>query len=82
MELEALEAIFADHLEEFEGNTPEGWSKHGKTWAITILPSAGVCPPTATFSSGLQCRTHNMCSSRQQQAAQHEDAWQCMFLQL
>jgi hypothetical protein len=43
MELEALEAIFADHLEEFEGNTPEGWSKHGKTWAITILPSAGAC---------------------------------------
>lgn len=42
MELEALEAIFADQLEEFEGNTPEGWSKHGKTWAITILPSAGV----------------------------------------
>jgi hypothetical protein len=43
MELEALEAIFADQLEEFEGNTPEGWSKHGKTWGITIYPSAGVC---------------------------------------
>lgn len=35
-----MEAIFADQLEEFDGNTPEGWSKHGKTWAITILPSA------------------------------------------
>jgi hypothetical protein len=42
MELEALEAIFADHLEEFEGNKPEGWSKHGTTWGITIHPSAGV----------------------------------------
>lgn len=42
MELEALEAIFADHLEEFDGNKPEGWSKHGTTWAITIHPSAGV----------------------------------------
>lgn len=41
MELEALEAIFADHLEEFDSNKPEGWSKHGKTWAITIHPSAG-----------------------------------------
>lgn len=42
MELEALEAIFADQLEEFEGNRPEGWSNHGKTWAITIHPSAGA----------------------------------------
>lgn len=63
MELEALEAIFADQLEEFEGNTPEGWSRHGKTWAITILPSAGapcvlykyvtydVCLPCALISN-------------------------------
>lgn len=43
MELEALEAIFPDQLEEFDGNVPDGWSKHGKTWAITIQPSAGVC---------------------------------------
>lgn len=43
MELEALEAIFPDQLEEWEGSRPEGWSAHGKTWAITIHPAAGVC---------------------------------------
>jgi hypothetical protein len=42
MELEALEAIFPDQLEEWEGNTPDGWPAHGKTWAVTIRPAAGV----------------------------------------
>ncbi|KAF8063830.1 RWDD1 [Scenedesmus sp. PABB004] len=40
MELEALEAIFPDDLEEFDGNLPDGWSRHGKTWAVTIRPPA------------------------------------------
>eukprot|EP00879_Flechtneria_rotunda_P005620 GHRR01005916.1.p1 GENE.GHRR01005916.1~~GHRR01005916.1.p1 ORF type:complete len:275 (+),score=108.70 GHRR01005916.1:394-1218(+) len=42
MELEALEAIFPDDLEEFEGNLPDGWTKHGKAYSININPSAEV----------------------------------------
>jgi hypothetical protein len=42
MELEALEAIFPDDLEEFDGNLPDGWTKHGKTWSIAINPSAEI----------------------------------------
>uniref|UniRef100_A0A383VH30 RWD domain-containing protein n=1 Tax=Tetradesmus obliquus TaxID=3088 RepID=A0A383VH30_TETOB len=43
MELEALQAIFPDDLEEFEGNTPADWpQQHGKMWAVNINPSAEV----------------------------------------
>lgn len=42
MELEALEAIFPDDLEEFEGNVPDGWTKHGKVYSIDINPAAEV----------------------------------------
>lgn len=42
MELEALEAIFPDSLEEYDGNLPDGWTRHGKTYSIDILPSAEV----------------------------------------
>lgn len=42
MELEALEAIFPDALEEFEGNLPDDWTRHGKTFAIAIDPAAEV----------------------------------------
>jgi hypothetical protein len=42
MELEALQAIFPDDLEEYEGNVPADWPAHGKVWAININPSAEV----------------------------------------
>jgi hypothetical protein len=42
MELEALQAIFPDDLEEFEGSVPADWPQHGKVWAININPSAEV----------------------------------------
>lgn len=42
MELEALDAIFPDDLEEFDGNLPDGWTRHGKTYSIAINPSAEV----------------------------------------
>eukprot|EP00775_Hariotina_reticulata_P001514 gene1513-1850_t len=37
-----LKAIFPDDLEEFDGNVPDGWTRHGKTWSITINPSAEI----------------------------------------
>jgi hypothetical protein len=42
MELEALQAIFPDDLEEYDGNVPADWPQHGKVWAININPSAEV----------------------------------------
>ena len=39
MELEALEAILMDDIEEYDGNTPPNWTKHGKTYIITIRPA-------------------------------------------
>eukprot|EP00878_Enallax_costatus_P018509 GHUV01019485.1.p1 GENE.GHUV01019485.1~~GHUV01019485.1.p1 ORF type:complete len:155 (+),score=59.56 GHUV01019485.1:420-884(+) len=42
MEIEALEAIFPDDLEEYDGNLPDGWTRHGKTYSIAINPSAEV----------------------------------------
>eukprot|EP01023_Acetabularia_acetabulum_P053158 TRINITY_DN5929_c0_g1_i3.p2 TRINITY_DN5929_c0_g1~~TRINITY_DN5929_c0_g1_i3.p2 ORF type:complete len:265 (-),score=77.58 TRINITY_DN5929_c0_g1_i3:1263-2030(-) len=37
-ELEALEAILAEDLKEFDGNTPTGWNPVGKIYIIPIIP--------------------------------------------
>eukprot|EP00882_Tetradesmus_deserticola_P005560 GHRQ01005854.1.p1 GENE.GHRQ01005854.1~~GHRQ01005854.1.p1 ORF type:complete len:278 (+),score=143.46 GHRQ01005854.1:87-920(+) len=42
MELEALQAIFPDDIEEYEGSAPADWPPHGKVWAVNINPSAEV----------------------------------------
>lgn len=38
MELEALQAIWMDDLQVYEGTLPEGWTKHSKTYKIEISP--------------------------------------------
>ena len=38
MELEALEAIFMDDLQEYNGTLPPGWDAVGKTYIMTIDP--------------------------------------------
>ncbi len=38
LELEALEAIFADELQPYSGMLPDGWAAVGQTYKITIDP--------------------------------------------
>ena len=38
MEIEALQAIFMDDIEIFEGTLPDGWARDTTTYRVTISP--------------------------------------------
>ena len=38
MEIEALQAIFMDDIEIFEGTLPDGWARETTTYRVTISP--------------------------------------------